>query len=233
MDDERDFRLKRLDILAKIFLGIVGASLTTILGCQQHRMTIQMNELQHATSIQQQKESADQQRAQFALAQQQSEASTLELVLRHLSLINKPGLEGQQAHQIVLKGAKWLSEKYGNPFMALVVQELEVPKTPSEALQVGESTDPEPTGARWFAVLASFRESEKAPADKFARSLAIRLGNAYSVEIYKTRISRNLAVTIGGPSERSRATDLAAEARHGGWASDAFVQVDRGWTRVP
>lgn len=87
----------------------------------------------------------------------------------------------------------------------------------------------------WFTVLASYREFELIQARTYAKKIAKQLadkGELYPIDIYKTRISRNYALTVGGRLTRTIALKLARMAREKTWADDAFAQVDRDWTFV-
>jgi hypothetical protein len=53
-----------------------------------------------------------------------------------------------------------------------------------------------------------------------------------SVQLYKTKISNNYAVVVGGSIEKDEAISLARQAREEDWASDAFAQKDRQWSKV-
>lgn len=129
----------------------------------------------------------------------------------------------------------------GNPYYAVVIganltfrDALELQK---QAIAAGFPQDTylwmlEPD---WFAVLASYGESELQNAQDHARKIVAQLaeqGESYQVEIYRTKISKSLAVTVGGRLARSEAVALARMARAKNWAHDAYAQVDRDWAFV-
>jgi hypothetical protein len=104
---------------------------------------------------------------------------------------------------------------------------------PSGAKKADPSTA---TKLDWFTVLASYKESELEEARKRAKRIVEEVKRKefhYPVEIYKTKISRNYAVTLGGRLESSSAAvDLAKTSRSNNWSADAFAQVDRQWIFV-
>jgi hypothetical protein len=102
-------------------------------------------------------------------------------------------------------------------------------------VQAAESLEPVAEGAPWYAVLASLPASDLAAArtnanEKLAE--ARRLGFSQGVQIYRTKISNNYAVVIGGQMPRPDAFALSSGARQKGLASDAFPQQDRMWSFV-
>lgn len=87
-------------------------------------------------------------------------------------------------------------------------------------------------GTPWYAVLASLPLNEALARKKANELLAIarRLGFSQEIQLYKTQISNNYAVVIGGQMTKSDALALAAAARQKALAFDAFAQQDRSWT---
>jgi len=99
-------------------------------------------------------------------------------------------------------------------------------KEPSQLPTLGE--------APWYVVLESLPGNDEGRAVKEAERVGVetrRAGLAQSVQLYKTRISNNYAVVLGGQMAKSEALALADVARKK-FASDAFAQQDRGWTFV-
>lgn len=85
---------------------------------------------------------------------------------------------------------------------------------------------------QWFAVVGSYRLDATGLANATAQ--AGRANTAgLCAEIWRTRISRNYAVVIGTMSDRQTALVNMGRARDADLASDAFVQPDRDWTRLP
>lgn len=92
-----------------------------------------------------------------------------------------------------------------------------------------------PATAGWFAVLMSLpvrdELSAKTAANKIQNMLKTQKAR-YVVQIYRTKISNNFAIVLGGPSERREALEAVRFARQSGLSTDAFAQPDRGWTHI-
>jgi hypothetical protein len=222
--DQATSRLQKLDVYSKLLLGVVGAMITFILGVGQYNL-----------ARSQQQFALQQTLAQSQIAKQQTELQTLEMVRNYLNLIDEPGEKGKRAREIVQEAARYLSDEYGNPFIAVVAEKLKIARTESASLQIVESTAPPPLKDGWYAVVASFREFEKDRAVAHAENLSKMIAAqdaSLKVEIYQTSVSRVYAVTIGGKQDRTKALELANWARGKGLASDAFAQIDRDWIRV-
>ena len=87
---------------------------------------------------------------------------------------------------------------------------------------------------QWFAVAASYPMDDRAGAEAFANELRARLqaaGMNANVSLWETRISRNIAVCVGGTLSRDEATQLAATMRERNIVPDAFAQRNREWGR--
>lgn len=83
----------------------------------------------------------------------------------------------------------------------------------------------------WFAVVGSFGLDDAGLTR--AQALAGRVRDAgQCAEVWRTRISRNYAVVIGGRTDRTTAMATAARARTTRLAEDAFAQPDRDWVPV-
>jgi hypothetical protein len=83
---------------------------------------------------------------------------------------------------------------------------------------------------RWFAVIASYPVSRSglAAARKQAEVAGTRVGCA---QVWRTKISNNYAVVVGGAANQASALVNAERSRSSGWG-DAFTQADREWSRV-
>jgi len=88
-----------------------------------------------------------------------------------------------------------------------------------------------------FAVLASYAVSTASTYDEhlgaaahFNQLAAAAREAGLEVQVYRTRLSNHFAIVIPAASEQA-ARDLITQARTSGWATDAFVQVERNWTR--
>jgi hypothetical protein len=81
----------------------------------------------------------------------------------------------------------------------------------------------------WFPVVASY--SLNAQGLRLAQQRVVELtGAGQCAQIWRTKISDNYAVVLGGQMTRDRATKLVSTAKQSGLAKDAFPQRDRGWT---
>jgi len=217
--NESDRSARRLDLYSRLLLGIVGAAITAILGIGQLRL-----------ANTQQKLAERQLSLEKELSAQQAELQTIAMVSEYLGLMGEPGETGQRAKKVIRAAAKHLSEKYDSQFLAKLADEI----LGGEDLQIREATEPAPAKPAWFAVLASFPENQRDSAINRARELAATLASQGATEhpivVYKTQISRDYAVTVGGKLAKSEAIRLAARAREKGWAFDAFAQIDRNWS---
>jgi hypothetical protein len=87
----------------------------------------------------------------------------------------------------------------------------------------------------WYAVLSSYADGEEEYVVDDVAKFTKRIGElagapAFRLEVYRTKISKHFAVVLRPEAgQRDAARDLAAKARELGFASDAFVQEDRGW----
>jgi hypothetical protein len=85
--------------------------------------------------------------------------------------------------------------------------------------------------ARWFTVIASYSMGEGGLGRANALADAVTQRGACA-EIWQTKISRNYAVVLNGPTDAKTASAAATQARSSGLARDAFPQRDREWARV-
>jgi hypothetical protein len=83
---------------------------------------------------------------------------------------------------------------------------------------------------QWFAVIATYSLNPTGLrlATERARSVPASLGCA---EVWRTILSRNYAVVVGGMTGRASALANAGRARALGLAPDAFTQANRQWVR--
>ena len=92
-----------------------------------------------------------------------------------------------------------------------------------------------PEQGAWFTVLASIPGNDLTRAKIIANEkygLVHESERSLSVELWKTKISNNYAVVVGGVQSESEAAKLAEGARANGWASDAFAQIDKEWHQI-
>jgi|GEM_PF-5912865 len=83
---------------------------------------------------------------------------------------------------------------------------------------------------QWFAVIATYSLNRNGLrlATERARSVPRIFGCA---EVWRTILSRNYAVVIGGVADRASALANAQRARAAALAPDAFTQANRQWVR--
>jgi hypothetical protein len=153
---------------------------------------------------------------------------------------------------VVLAAAEYLSNQYGRTSLASMAAKIsEGSPTISEPVQArfAEATQPpsqlqvhfaevdKPVReqANWYAVLASLPGDQLDAAKLKANGKleeAKRLGLNQGVQLYKTKISNNYAVVIGGALDKASARALSAKARSLGLAGDSFPQIDKEWKFV-
>ena len=100
------------------------------------------------------------------------------------------------------------------------------------AAQAREAVEAPAEGARWFAVAGTVPVEDPAAARSLAAALSTRLkaaGVVAPIAIYRTKLSRSFAITVGGPLDPSVAKAIANRVRSSGVVSDAFAQPDRDW----
>lgn len=224
---------EKSDLVVRLILGLVGVAITVFLGMIQKQLTeMQTNLATQQVEIQK----------QLALTQeQQTEIQILTTVRGYLSSISKIGEEGDRARKIISIAAKRLSEEYKNPMLALLAQELlpkpdtSAPEIDKPSFQIAEATAVPLSTTDWFAIVATFRPTSRDIAKRarkhFAQMFASQ-GEKYEVDIYQTQSNKNYAITIGGRLPKVEATRLALLAREKGWADDAYLQIDRNWTKI-
>ena len=186
---------------------------------------------------------------QLNLARQQREAEerrfedniemqVMALVKEDLVKLRGSGEDAENAQRVVLAAGKYLADGHHRPALIImydsIVKDLPSVKTEIKT-QAAESTEPVAEGAQWYAVLASLPANDLSRARSVASEMLARaqhLGFTQDIKVYKTKISNNYAVVIGGQMARSDAYSLAADARDKSLATDAFAQQDRSWSFI-
>lgn len=90
-------------------------------------------------------------------------------------------------------------------------------------------------GDSWFAVAGSFSLDNESGARIFAQELDLKLkaaGINRPVGLWRTVISQNFAVCVGGELTQAEASLLADQLRDAKMVSDAFAQRNRDWEPV-
>lgn len=211
-------------------VAAIGVFVTGILGYGQWRLGDQQNQI-----LENQRSSAEKR------AIDDIEVRVMSLVSSHLGRLGEPGPEGDNARRVVLAAAEYLSNEHKRTSLASMADKIAEGKaavSQRDQARLAEATQAPPDEAIWFSVLASLpgdaEEQAKDEANKKQILARDRLGPPFDaqVELYKTKISNNYAVVIGGRMDRAGAVALAARARAGGLATDAFAQRDRTWARI-
>lgn len=166
------------------------------------------------------------------------EVQVMSLVAPHLGNLAKPGTEFEPSQRIVLAAAEYLSAQHSRTALASMAAKIsEGNATISQEVKsrIQEATVTVPSTGRWFAVLASLPSTDLTAGQNLANQKLRQIqasGLGFEVQLFKTKISNNLAVVVGGALERAAALDLASQARNAGIARDAFAQQDKEWTFV-
>jgi hypothetical protein len=225
----------------EVVIAAVGVIITGVLGYGQWQLGQQQNAILE-----------NQAKQEFERSVDNIEVQVMTLVSPHLDKLGSKGEEAENAQKVVLAAAEYLSNQYGRTSLASMAAKLsEGNPSISDPLQVrfAEATQAPPqlkmhsTGGKgeiqkkvvWYAVLASL------PADKLKLakdtankklSKAKEKGLSQGVQLYKTKISNNYAVVIGGALDESSARALSSTARSISLAKDSFPQIDKDWTFV-
>jgi hypothetical protein len=225
----------------EVTITAVGIFVTAVLGYGQWRLGQQQNAILENQAKQELERSID-----------NIEVQVMTLVSPHLGKLASAGEEAETAQKVVLAAAEYLSNQYGrtslasmatmisegNPTISQPIQDRFEEATvapPQLQMPLSEVDKPPPKQANWYAVLASLPgdqlETAKAEANK-KLDKAREKGLNQGVQLYKTEISNNYAVVIGGALDKASARALSAKARTVGLSRDSFPQIDKEWTHV-
>lgn len=98
-----------------------------------------------------------------------------------------------------------------------------------------ECAQPAGSSAPWYAVVGTLPQSAPDAVHGLATRLNARLLGAgippTDVHVYRTQISKSFALTSGEGKSEADARARVRMLRQAGF-SDAFAQVDRGWTKA-
>lgn len=227
-----------LDVLSKVAIGAIGVFATLYFGDLE-----QKREASRDATSRHQVKSADERELMRIFADYSSQTGKLDTI------------EGRSALALASYAADRLAREHDRPEFAELIavpSQTQVAAAVAEnpaaaaainnvALQAAEAAAPaapEPAGGesdRWFAVAASFGFNDRAGAEQFAATLKDKLAatapNA-KVEVMSTRVSRKLAVVVGGLNDETRTREMVAQLRAGGLAPEAFAQRDRSWAQA-
>jgi len=163
------------------------------------------------------------------------ELQVISLASPHLSKLGESGREAAKSQRIVTAAAELLSSR-GRPGLAQLVNRIWEQSAPPAAPEPPPAADP-PVAAKnpsnpWLVLLATLPGNDLKVAEDVANDklrAAKELGMKPVVSIYKTRLKGRYVVALGKPVDRSAALAVAAQARRGNLAADAFAEPDGGW----
>lgn len=211
----------------EILVAAIGVSVTATLGYGQWQIADAQN-----------KQLIKQQETETKRAGDNIEVQVMSLVSSHLGNLSKSGTEFEASQRVVLAAAEYLTSHYGRTAlaeMAAKISESNKTVAPDVQTRIQEATVSANGSERWYAVLASFPIGDLVPAQQIANEMLHKLQNVGSdktIQLYKTKISNNYAIVMGGAKEMTEAVNLANFARSKKLAKDAFPQQDREWTLI-
>jgi len=173
------------------------------------------------------------------------------LVAPHLAKVRGTGADAESSQRVVLAAADYLSSKHKRTALAEMYQHIVADDPtikPDIRVRVIEAECAlskqsaryrsdrnrfgERTLVRCLGLTARKRPKRCSPYCKQKKSNGRIRRIRSTVQIYRTKISDNYAIVLGGQMRRSDAVSLASAARQKGLAPDAFAQQDRSWTFV-
>lgn len=220
------------------FLSFLGIVVTGILGYGQ----IQIGREQARQAAMQEKDAKAEAARQDALAEKRQadliEIQVMQMVAGHLENLARKDEKFESSQKVVVAASAYLTRKYDRRAlseMAREISEVNPSLTLNLLTSIKENTGRVSPQAPWFAVLMSLPASDKRSAERAANKISKALQPLrlkYGVQIYKTKISNNFALVLGGPLKREDAASVVLIAKKNMIAADAFSQQDRGWTFI-
>lgn len=209
----------------EIFIAVLGVTITALLGYGQYSLGKNQLEVQRKSSV------------------DLIEMQAMTMVGPYLGDLGKGDEKGETAERVVTETADFLSRKYKRISIANLANSLiEKSKTVGQMTKtrIAEATQAAPTQTsrqekNYFAVLASYPIDQLDQAKEAANEMLKLVkagGSEEPVELWKTKISKNYAVVVGGRLEKEKAFQLAKTARAKHWADDAFWQIDKEWSPI-
>jgi hypothetical protein len=208
----------------EVTIAALGLVVTGMLGYGQFQVSQEQTKQARAQQLAEEKRAVD-----------NIEVQVMSLVAPHLGNLAKHGTEFDSSQRVVLAAAEYLSTQHSRTALASMASKISEGNTaiPQEVRsRIQEATVTTPSTGKWFAVLASFPSNDLTSAQSMANQRLKQLktmGLDLEIQLFKTKISNNLAVVVGGPVERTAALELAVRAQNTGVARDAFAQQDKGW----
>ena len=211
----------------EVFVAALGVTVTGVLGYGQWQLGEQQNLILANQTTTAERRSVD-----------TIEVQVMTLVSPHLSVLGSKTPEGKRSERVVLAAAEYLSDQFGRASLAKMAAKIsEGNKDISEPVRtrLEEASQAAPKSRTYFTVLASLPGNNLAAAritakEKLKKAKVAGLDQAIS--IYKTKLSNNYAVVIGGELSEADARSLAAAARSAGLADDSFHQIDKEWAFI-
>lgn len=192
----------------EVGIAALGVAVTAILGYGQWQLGQGQAELSKGQAA------SEDRRAQDAI-----EVQVMSMVSSYFAAMREPGKKGDDAQRVVLAAAEYLSNDHKRPSLAAMAAKISQ-ENPTASLNVQgrfqEASIVPDQAAPWYAVLASLSPDDLDTARSVAlakQSLAAKLGLGDQIHIYRTKISNNIAIVIGGALTRERALELAARSR--------------------
>ena len=219
----------------EILITVIGIILTGLIGYGQWDLGRKQLAFQNTVKKQQQTAREEAQAVEKKTAIDLIEMQALNMVGPYLGDLGVEGDKGKVAERVVGETVDYLSNTHSRTSLANIAKNLiDKTNTVSEETRsrIAEATEPAKQREVWFSVLASLNENEIEKAKSIANEklrMISESGESFSVEVWKTKISKNFAIVVGGSVDNKRAIVLARKARKEHWADDAFAQVDKEW----
>lgn len=229
-----------LDVLSKVAIGAIGVFATLYFGDLDRKR----EESRDATA-RLQEQSADERELMRIFADYSPKASNIDTVDGRTALAlasyaadrlarehNRPEFGELIAVPTQTQVAAAVAE---NPAAAAAINNVALQAAEAAAPAAPEASGADAAAVRWFAVAASYGFDNRDGAERFAAQLQEKLAATapgVKVEVWSTRVSRKLAVVVGGLTDEAQARDMVAQLRAGGLAPEAFAQRDRNWAQT-
>lgn len=228
-------RWEKLDVAAKVFLGLAGLSLSCVLAWGEYgdRDRERVRKGNEDRRLEEESYTREFQ-AYYSMARAAREDS--ELVRFDLDiasaiasrLAGAPFRKPFYSHAVVALRARFAPDAGSSPSDGRSA----VAGLTLQANEASPSSDAARSSDEWFAVIGSYDISDagRRSAENWAATVRSSLGCA---EIWRTRVSNSYAVVLGGRMRNfAEALQAAQRARRLEVAPDAFIQANRQWSRI-
>lgn len=177
---------------------------------------------------------------QISIAKQNTDVAAIQIFNTYLPALRGDDPRAQETFGFL---AERFQKEYENPLFAELILHLEqqgrIQLDDKTVLQVTEATQPasNPSNNRnWIAVIHSYQAENRDRAQRGACNAILAIQEAWpdadnrpAVDVFLTRVSNNLAVTVGGFVSEAEAKSTASTLRASGIKDDAFAQINRDW----